>query len=812
MTTLWQDIRFGLRMLARNPGFTAAAVLTLALGIGANGTIFSVANELFFRPVSGAGDLGRLAGLCFTENGRGCNGFSYPEYVDLRDRSRSFSALTAYRTTALNLSGGSAAAERVMGATVSGNYFTVLGVKMALGRSFLPEEDRTPGTHPVAMLSYALWKRRFAGDRGIVGSTVNLNGAAFTIVGVASKGFKGTELGDAVEIFVPTMMEKQARPLFEALDNRLFHVLHVAGRLAEGVRLEQAQAEMDVLGSQIAQASADKEHRRKQIQVFRDIRMDPEFRAYAWNYLALLLGITGLVLLIACANVANLMLARAAVRSREIAVRLALGAGRGRIVRQLLTEGMLLALLAGAAGLLLSDWAGRLLSSIDWGQDLDLRVDYRVLGFTMLLAALTALLSGLVPALQASRPELVQALKEGAAGSGSRGSVLRSLLVVTQMALSLVLLAGAGLLLQTFLILNATTPGFDANNIILAPIQLRAQGYSPAQARQFYGRLMERAGAIPGVEAVALAHSFPIGWTWGSNVIVEGHEPLPDQPQAAVDSNVITPGYFPLLKIPIVRGRDFTREDKDSALPVVIINEAMATRFWPGEDPTVKRLRLPKLFGPSPFLQVVGVVKDTHHRRLGEPHSPQIYLPYPQEEETEMTLLVRARQEPAGIVPSLRKALQELDPGLPLPEIITLRERVASSIADQRDNAILVGILGVLAVALAGIGLYAVMSYAVAQRSREIGIRMALGAQGVDVVRQVVGQGASLALAGIGIGVAAGLALTRLMAGLLYGVSATDWLTFASVAALLLLVALAACYLPARRATKVDPMVALRYE
>jgi len=811
MASLWQDVRYGLRMLSRNRGLTTIAVLTLALGMGANTTIFSVTNAVLVRAVPRAGEPERLVGLCLTENGHDCDGgFTYPEYVDLRDRSHSFAGLIAYRVTVLNLSTGSGAAERVMGATVSGNYFTVLGVKLAVGRSFLPEEDRTPGTHPVAILSHTLWRQRFAQDPGVVGKTVSLNGTAFTIVGVASEGFKGTDLWDAVGIWIPIMMERQARPLLETLDNRLFHFLQVAGRLAEGVSLKQAQAEMGVLGLRIAQLSDDKEHSRERIQVYRNIRMEPGFQAYAWSYLALLHGITGFVLLIACANVANLMLACAAGRRKEIAIRLALGASRGRLVRQVLTEGMLLALLAGAASLLVCPWTGKLLSliGIDWGRELDFSIDYRVVGFTIVLLVLTALLFGLVPALQASKLDLVSALKDRAAGSGR--SVLRSVLVVSQMALSLVLLVGAGLLLRTFLNLSATAPGFDANNVILVPIELRTQGYSQARAHLFYDQLIGRVGAIPSVEAVALAGSGPIGWTWKSEVLVDGREPSPDEPKVVVDSNIITAGYFRLLKIPLVRGREFTSQDQEGTPPVAIINEAMANRFWPGQDPTMKRLRLPKLFGPSPFMQVVGVVKDTQRR--GEPHIPEIYRPHPQEEETEMTLLVRTRQDPAGIGPGLRRELQELDPGMPIPEIATLRQQIADSIADQRDNAILVGVFGVLAVMLAAAGLYAVMSYAVAQRTHEIGIRMALGAQREDMLRLVLGYCLKLALISVAIGLAAALALTRLVASMLYDVSATDPPTLAGVAILLTLVALTACYIPARRAMRVDPSVALRYE
>jgi len=812
MMTLWQDMRYGARALRRSPGYSAVAVIVLALGIAANSTVFTIANEVYLRPMPLARQPDRLVAVCFAGDNQACGKFTHPEYLDLRDGSHTLSGVIAWRTTDLNLSGPGTAAARVMGATVSGNYFTVLGVHPALGRWFLPEEDRTPGTHPVAILSYALWNRRFAGDRGIFGRPITLNGTAFTVVGIAPEGFKGVDLFERIDVWIPVMMEEQAHTFLGSLNNRRFDVLHVAGRLADGIGLTQAQAEMDVLGRRIAQAAEDASRQRKHIRIYPGIRLSPDDRGEAAAFIALLTGVAAFVLLIACANVANLALARASSRRREIAVQLAMGATRWRLVRQLLTEGLLLAVPAGLAGLLLCLWTSRLLNLFDWGADLNFSPDYRVAAFTVFVTALAALLFGAGPAARATGAELVPALKDASVSGGAERSKTRRLLVVAQMALSVALLTGAVLCLRTYVDLRATSPGFDLRNTLQLRVDLRTQGYSKARSLLFYRQLMARAASIPGVESVAVAATAPFGWTWTADVIIEGSDPSRDGPYVTVDSNTVTPGYFQMLRIPIVRGRGFNAGDKAGGAPVCLVSEAMANRFWRGQDPTTKYLRLKQFFGPGPFLRVAGVVKDIHQRNLAEAPRPLIYLPFEQAYDTNMTLLARAVGEPAGVVASLRKEMTALDRDLPVPEITSLRQRMDDSTIGERENAILMGSFGLLAVTLAATGLYAVMSYSVARRTHEIGIRMALGAGKGDVLKMVAGEAMRLALVGSLAGMAGALALTRVLRSALYRLSPADPLTFAAVAALLCVVVLVACYVPARRAMRVDPATALRHE
>jgi predicted permease len=823
---LLQDLRQGLRMLRTNPAYSAVAVAILALGIGANSVIFTVINEAFLRPVPAVADQSQLVGICFAKS-NDCQGFSHPEYLDLVRASRVFSGLIAFEGTSLNMRGeGASAAESIAATLVSENYFDVLGVRPILGRTFAGV-----GTQPVAVLSEPLWRGRFAGNRAILGSTIVLNGAPFQVLGIAPPGFAGTTLLDRTDLWIPLSMEARARPLFPALDNRLFHTLSVIGRLTARTTLEQAQGELDVIGPPII-AAIDPGSARQSLQekpqgliAWSGIRMSRQESANAWEYVRILVALSALILVIACANVANLLLAAAARRRREIAVRLALGATRARIVRQLLMEGLLLGTAAGSAGFCLSLWTSRLLGFISWARQIDLTPDYRVLLGTFILSLLAAILFSLAPALEASKPDLVAALKNGVAGSGQR-SRLRGALVIVQMALCVVLLTGAGLCVRTLLAIRSVDPGFVSGNTLVVPVDLRPLGYAEARARQLQRQLLARVAVLPGVEHAVLAASPPVGWSFGRDVIVET-----GKPQVSVDANTVTPGYFELLRIPILRGRDFTGADapceskaagKDAcpalpqvqasrSFPVAIVNEAMARLYWPDRDATDQSLRLVDFFGPGPPIHVIGVVGDTR-RDLTKDGAPQLYLPLAQQAEASTVLLVRATHDPLQLIPAVRRQLLDLDPDVAAGDIATLDQRLAESVGESRENAILVGALGLLALILAATGLYAVMSYSVTQRTHEIGIRMALGAGRRDVLRLVVRQGMRLVLLGdvVGIAVAAGLA--RFMESLLYQVKPVDAVTYAGVTAVLAVVALVASLTPALRATRVDPLVALRQE
>jgi predicted permease len=806
---LFQDIRQGWRVLRANPAYSAVAVAILALGIGSNSVIFTVINEVFLRPVPGVEQPRDLVGLCFTK-GSHCQGFSQPEYLDLVRAGHSFAGLIAFEDVSMNLRGeGASAAESVAATLVSANYFDVLGLRLAMGSAFSSDDE----THPVVILSYDLWTRRFAANRAVLGSTIVLNGASFQVIGVAPPAFRGTGLLDHTDLWIPLMMESAARNLFPALGTRLFHSLNVIGRLGRGVTLEQVQAELNVIGPPIIAAmegSGDKPQR----LIASGIRMNRQESASAWEYVRILAALSSLILLIACANVANLLLTAAARRRREIAVRLALGAARSTIIRQLLTEGALLGIAAGAVSFFFSLWTSRMLGFIGWARQINLTPDHRVLLGTFVLSLVAAILFSLAPALEVSKPDLVSALKDGVVGSVQR-SRLRGALVVLQMALCVVLLTGAGLCVRTLVAIRAVDPGFATTNTLVAPVDLRPLGYSESRLIQLQRQLLERVVALPGVESAVLAAAPPVGWSFGRDVIVEA-----GKPQVSVDSNTVMPGYFALLQIPILRGRDFSETDrqceskaagKDACPTVAIVNEALARRYWPGRDATEQTLRPVNFFGPGAPARVIAVVPDTR-RDLTKAAQPEVYFPLAQQPEASTVLLVRATHDPTALAGMLRRVLLDLDPDLAAGGIATLDQRVAEAVEDSRENAILIGALGLLALILAATGLYAVMSYGVAQRTREIGVRMALGAGRGEVVRLVVRQGMLLVLIGDIAGIAAAAGLGRFLSSLLYQVKPVDVATFAGVSAVLAIVALAAILAPALRATRVDPLVALRHE
>ena len=819
MATLLQDLRYGFRMLWKNPGFTVVAVLSLSIGIGANTTIFSVVNGILLRPLPGISNPARLVDVHATDAAANSSyhSFSYPDYVYYRDHSKALDGLLAYSMAPLSLNASGDQPERVFGMIVSGNYFDVLGARPALGRFFLSEEDATPDTHPVAVISYNLWQKQFAADPTLAGKTVTLNGHTFTIVGVATENFRGTWVGLLPDIWVPTMMQAKASPGRDAL-GRNARWLQVSGRLKDDASVSQAQAELSTLAKQLEQANPETNQ-----GVGVDVRpastIPGQLRGSAIGFMGILMAVVGLVLLIACANVAGMFLARAAARRREMAIRLAMGASRSRIVRQLLTESMLLFVIGGTAGVLVAFWATDFLQAFkpDWGMPVsfDFSMDVRVLGFTLLVSLATGLIFGLAPALQASKPDVVPALKSDTPGAGAHRSRTRSLFVIAQVSISLVLLIGAGLFVRSLQNAGTINPGFNSADVITIPFDLSTQGYDRERGQEFYRQLIERVQTVPGIRAVGMASTVPLaGANRQTGINIEGFEPPAGQRSFYIGTNTVDSRYFQTLEIPVVRGRAFNDADRKDAPRVAVVNETMARKFFSGSDALGKRFTLgPAGDASDSRIEIVGVVKDGKYETLGEDARPYVYFPAQQSYTQQMTLFIRtAPADAANVVATVRREASTLDKNLPLRRVMTMAEQIGFSLIPLRMAAAIVGVLGLLGLLLAAIGIFGIINYSVTQRTREIGIRMALGAQTGDVLRLVIKQGMWLAIIGVGVGLIVALAATRALVSLLYGVSATDPLVFGGMAALLALVAFIASYVPARRATKVDPMIALRYE
>jgi putative ABC transport system permease protein len=824
---MFQDLRYGARMLAQNPGFTLISILTLSLAIGANTAIFSLGNSLLMRPLPEIEQPDQLVAAYTSDfSGSRYGGSSYPDFADFRAQCPAFYGLAAYvDSVPINLGGGGEA-QRIQCALVTGNYFQLLGAKMIQGRALLPEDDQNFGDHPVVVISYELWQRRFGADSNLIGQSINLNGRGFKVVGVAAPGFKGVRLEAAPEVWAPLKEVSQLSPAFgpDRFTRRGARWLRIVGRLKRGATLSEAQAQLDTTMAQLAQAyprtnlgilQQPMEPRPVTAVAANQAAVWPGGRATTKRITQLLFGAAGLVLLISCANVAGVLLARARRRQKEIAVRQALGASRGRIARQMLTESLLLSALGGAGSLALALWLSDLLPSLNLFSSfasLRLSLDLRVLSFALGLTALTGLLFGLAPAVQAARLNLVSAMKEAKwlNSRGPRRFGLHNLLVVSQVALSLVLLIGAVLLLRSLRQAYATELGFNVENVLLASVDLAPQGYSEAQGRSFFQQLRERTSVLPGVRSLSLASFVPV--SDNSNRIgvnAEGYTPREGE-DLELNLNVVDRDYFQTLGIPLLLGRDFTPQDSATAPKVVIINEALANRFWPGQSPLGKYLKLQGEQGPPP--EIIGVVKTIKYRDLREEDLPYLYLPLAQQYQPKLTLLVRTTGASTMLIPALRAGVRALDQDIPLFDVKTLAEQLSETLAPQRTNAALVGAFGLLALLLAALGVYGLMSYAVTERMHEIGIRLALGAQKRDVLTQVVRQGMSQVALGVAIGLAAALSLTRAVESLLFGVRPTDPLTFVGVVLLLISVALLACYVPARRATKVDPLRALRHE
>ena len=816
METLLQDIRFGVRRLLKSPGFAAIAVISLALGIGANTAIFSLVNTILLRPFPVA-DPEEIFSVAVSGKDSGIQAFSYPTYLDFRDRNEVFSGLFVTRTSPMSLSrdGNN---ERAWGYLVSGNYFDVLGVKAHLGRTFTQEEDRTRLSHPVVVISYTGWQKRFGADPNIIGKEIILNGHTFNIIGVAPEGFIGTELIYTPEIWVPMMMQPWIEPGNDWLDRRGTQNIFATGRLKPGITRERAEGSLNVLAQQLGKEYPDT-NEGQVISLVPPGFILPTIRGAVLNFTWVLMGTVALVLLIACTNLANLLLARGAERRREIAIRLSMGANRFRIIRQLLTENLLLSLAGGAAGFLLAKWIVNLALAfkppLDVPLTMPVAVDWRVLVFSLVASVATTLIFGLVPALQTTKPDLVSALKDSALQSGHSRSRLRSGLVVAQVALSFVLLIAAGLVIRALQQVQTMNPGFEIENGLVMSFDVGLQGYDQAKGQQFHRQIMERVEALPGVRSASLTDLFPLSLNYsGNGVYVEGQPPVrgANVPTAMVSS--IGLNYFSTMGIPLLAGRDFTEQDDEKATRIVIFNEAAVHKFFPDakslEDAIGRRISFNNEQGP--FIEVVGVAKDGKYWSIGEAPQPFVYSPLTQSYNGYTTLAVRTASDPKAMISAIRGEFRNLDANLPLYEIKTFAEHMGVSLFPARIAAALLGAFGLVALTLAAIGIYGVTAYSVAQRTREIGIRMAIGAQPSDVLRMVLKKGVKLLLIGLIIGLAAALALTPLMTDVLYGVSATDPVTFMAITLLLALITIGACYAPARRASKVDPIIALRYE
>lgn len=824
METLGQDIRYALRMILKNPAFSAIAVLSLALGIGANTTIFTVVNAVLLNPLP-VKDISRLvemdtidAKTMVTQANSTKLGMSYPNCQDYERQNQVFTGLTCISGGFLTLSGG-AEPKQIQGQLVSANYFDLLGVRPAVGRFFLPEEDKKPGGNNVVVLSYAMWSNKFGSDASLIGKTIILNATPYTVIGVAPRGFKGTFTFSSAElVWIPVSMYAQALSGFlkDNFNDRRMLGTVLFGRLRSGVNLSQAEASLKTIAFHLeSEYPKDNGGRSIVLTPLADAAVGANNFGQINLAGGLMMGIVGLVLLIACVNLANLLLAQAARREKEIGMRAALGASRTRLLRQMLTESMVLSLLAGIAGLAIA-YGGR---TALWSfrppfiekNDLDLALDSHVLLFTLSISLFTALLIGVAPAIKAAKPNLSEILKAGGrVGTVSwRHNPLRSMLVVSEIALALVALIGAGLFIRSMQNAQRIDPGFESEKLFMMAFDLGALHYEEGRAQEFFRATVERAKASPGVESAAVASDFPLGGGLERTVFPEGQDEASGYRGTLTQLDDITPGFFETLRIPLIRGRVFNDADRQNTVQVAVINEAMVKQFWPNADPLGKRFHF---FGEPALREVVGVVKNTVVNQIGEAPQPVVYLPITQDYSPAVTLQVRTTGRPEDAIGSVRGQLQSLDTNMAITNVQTIQEIMSQGLWAPRMGAGLLTVFGGLALILAVVGVYGVLSYSVSQQTREIGIRMSLGAQQRQVLRLVIGQGIKLAVAGLALGLLAGLGLTRILSSLLFGVSAHDPVTFGGVSLVLVTAAILACYIPARRATKVDPIIALRYE
>ncbi|HNQ22625.1 MAG TPA: ABC transporter permease [Phycisphaerae bacterium] len=821
--TVLHDLRYAVRVLTKSPGFSLAAIVTLALAIGVNTAMFSLVNTAILAPLP-LDDADRFVRLWRQAEDDGAAGvFSYPDYIEYRDRSDVFEGLVAhaYLPTSVETADGN---ETRFGQIVTGNYFRTLGVEALYGRTLTPDDDRTPGGHPVVVLSHRYWQRAFGGNQDIVGRTLALGGYPYTIIGVAPPGFTGTVAAPAPDMWVPMMMLGQLRhDSLTVLEQRHSSFLMVTGKLKAGVSPPQAEAKLALTGAQLREVDPvryENEHVAL-VPAAGLIPMTPGMRNVALSVSTLVMVTVGLLLVVGCANVANLLLARSTTRRRELGIRLAIGAPRWRIVRQLLTESIMLATLGALAGLLLSVWTMDLLAAAlpdlpyNIALELDFAVDRRVLAFTAAIAILGGVLFGLFPALGAAKADVVSSLKDdhGTGRLGRKRSRVRDALVVIQVASSLVLLIVAGLFVRSLTSASAMDPGFDHNRVLAATCDLGARDYDATESVDFCTRLLERARALPGVEAAAIIAPPPLSLALSSTDLWIEDRPYSgeDEDQVSTAYSVASSGSFQTLGIPLLRGRDFGDQDTAGAAEVAIVNQAFADHYWPGQSPLGKRISRSGAEGP--YIEIIGVAATVKYILIGEEPRPYVYFPLTQKPDAPMApLLLRASGNPLLLAPAARALIREIDPNMTLWDIGRLTDLIAFILLPAQLAAAGFGLFGLLALLLASSGLYGVMSYTVSQRTREIGIRATLGAQRGAILRLVIQHGICLTALGLVIGLAICLAGTRVLAALLYEIGTTDPVTFIGVSLLLAAVAVLACYLPARRATKVDPVVALRQE
>ena len=825
METLWQDIRYAVRILIKNPGFSAIAILSLALGIGANTTIFTVVNAILLHPLP-VKDISRLVEvdtvdtktLVTTANTTKL-GMSYPNCQDYAKENQVFSGLSCIvGPLPLTWSGG-AEPKQVLGQMVTANYFNVLGLTPVRGRFFLPDEDTKPGGNNVAVLSYSLWVNKFGSDPNIVGKTLTLNATPFTVIGVGPRGFKGTFVfGGAEEVWIPVSMYPQVLAGFfkDNFNDRRFLTAGVIARLKDGVSMSAAEASLKTIASQLEKAfPKDNASRSVALTPLADAAVGVNNRSQLVLAGGLMMGIVGLVLLIACVNVANLLLAQAARREKEMGLRAALGAGRRRVIRQLLTESLVLAVLSAIVGMAIA-YGGR---AVLWSfrppfildGDLDIAFDSHVLFFTLSVSLLTAVLTGLAPAIKVAQPNLIEVLKVGGRG----GSVswtrnrFRSLLVVTEIALALVALVGAGLFVRSMQNAQRVDPGFESRNLFVFAFDLGALHFDEDHAQQYFRAAIERAEASPGVAAATIAANFPLGGGLGRTVFPEGQDEASGYRGTLTTLNDISPNFFKTLRIPLLSGREFTDSDRKDTAQVAIVNEAMAKQFWPNENALGKRFHF---FGETQLREVVGIVRNTVVNAIGEEPQPLAYLPLTQDFSPAVTMQVRTSGKPEPVIATVRTHVQSLDTNVALTNWNTIGELLDQGLWAPRMGAALLAVFGGVALILAVVGVYGVLSYSVTQQTSEIGIRMAMGATTSNVSRLVVKQGMRLAIMGLVLGLVVAFAAMRLLSSLLFGVSPHDPLIFGGVALILATAAVLACYIPARRAANMDPLAALRYE
>jgi predicted permease len=819
-----QDVRYGLRMLRKNPGFTAVAVLSLALGIGANTTIFTVVNAILLNALP-VRDLPRLVEMdtidtktLITQARSEKLGMSLPNFQDYRRDNTVFTDLAAFLPLTLTWSGG-AEPRQIQGELVSANYFDVLGVRPIRGRFFMPDEDTKPNGNDVAVLSYALWANKLGSDQSIIGKPLILNARPYTVIGIAPRGFRGTiTFFSSEQVWIPTSMNAQVLggKQGEFFNDRRALTLGSFGRLKSGVEMSAAEASLKTMATHLeAEFPKDNGGRSVALSPLADAAVGVNDHKRIALAGAMMMGVVGLVLLIACVNLANLLLAQGARRQKEISLRAALGANRGRIVRQMLTESMLLSLAGGAVGLGIA-YVGR---SILWSfrppfiedSGIDLSLDSHVLLFTLGIAIVTGFIFGLVPAVKASRPDLMDTLKAGGRGGtmGWKRDPLRSLLVIGEMALALITLVGAGLFLRSMQNAQKTDLGFESKNLLAMNFDLGALQYEEGRGQQFYRAALDRVKNSPGVASVSIASNPPMAGGFARTVFPEGRDEASGYRGTLTTVNDITPEFFATLHIPMRRGRAFNDGDRKDTAVVAIASEAMVGQYWPDEDGLGKRFHF---FGDPTLREIVGVVANSVIADVGEGPQPIVFLPMAQDYVPAATLQVRTSGKPEAVVATTRAALQSLDPNLAITNVFTIEQILSQALWAPRMGGILLALFGALALVLSAVGVYGVLSYSVNQQTREIGLRMALGAQRGDVMRLILGQGLGLTVIGLCLGILAALALMRVLVSLLFDVRAYDPSTYTAVTLLLTAVALLACYIPARRAMRVDPMVALRYD